>query len=116
MFLLIYEDNPTTIKYRKYLVQNEIKKSQKKNNHNLNNKIENLKNELNQHQINVGMKSLVGDALIEHLKHKESIIKNKIVKKLNNLYNGKILLKTDSDAYINLSDYTLKKMIKNYSI
>ena len=54
------------------------------------------------------MRSEVEDALIEHLKYRESIIKNKIVKKLNNLYDRKILLKTDSDAYINLSHYILK--------
>ena len=52
--------------------------------------------------------------LIEHLTNSEVVIKTRILKKLNKLYNGKILQKSESGAFINLSDHNLIKDQEKY--
>ena len=61
---------------------------------------------MTKHQITEDKRSEVNNALAEHLANKENVIKTRIVKKLNNLYDRNIFIKNDPEAFINLSDYT----------
>ena len=69
---------------------------------------------MNLQQINEQQKKEVENLLDKHLSHSENVIKTRILKKLNNLYDGNILLKSGSDAYVNLSDHILTNSQKEF--
>ena len=99
-------NDETTHEYRRYLIQREIK-----------NKTEILKNltieekrlryELDSFDIDQQLKMKVEDELNNILEFHDTSTKNNILKKLNNLYKGRIFVKNNSAAYINLSDHVL---------
>ena len=106
-------NNLSTRKYRVHLIKNEVTKRENTIKW-LKDKISSLRNQLNLYQVAEQLKTEVEERLIEHLTHSEIVIKTRIHKKLNNLYDGKILLKFDSDAFINLSDHTLTNDQKKF--
>ena len=103
----------TTMTYRKYLVEKEIKKSKQALKF-LETELGKQKQELENHHIPENIKNNINSALNEQLKHSERIIKTRIMKKLNNLYDGKIYIKEDTSGYINLSNYILTTEQKEF--
>ena len=97
---------PTTLKYRKYLIEKEIRKSKEALKF-LSTELLKHKLELDKHQLTENIKNNINRALDEQLEHSEKIIKTRITKKLSNLYDGEIYIKEDTPGYINLSNFSL---------
>ena len=96
--------NYHTKKYRQYLIEREIEKCttdiQK-----ITTEITQLKEIINNYDINPELKTPVEEEYKTLLLNHEHVTKTRIIKKLNNLYNGVIKIKDTSDSYINLSNY-----------
>ena len=76
--------------------------------------IDNLKNDINNHNINPELKATVENEMKILLQNHENVTKTRILKKLNNLYNGVIKIKETSNSYINLSNYEPNEAQKEF--
>ena len=95
-----------TLEYRKALIRKEINEGAKKKV-----KVIELKNEIvnkiEEFQCDSSIKNNVGNALQSILDNSARVQKNRILKKLNNLYRGQVVLKDKINSFINLSDHDI---------
>ena len=97
-------DDMNTLHYKKYLIEREIemKKTHLKE---LIVEEEALDRKINQFQIDPNLLSETRRLLTIEITNHDNTTKSKTLKKLNNLYGGKIFIKGNHKAFINLSDY-----------
>ena len=99
-------NDETTNEYRRYIIQREIE-NKTDILKNLTIEEKRLRNELDKFNIDQQLRMKVEDELNNILEFHDNTTKNNILKKLNNLYKGRIFVKNNSSAFINLSDHIL---------
>ena len=102
-----------TTNFRWRLVERQIEEK-KRSIGILNESIRRITTNIDNHPANEEVKNQVMTALNDDLRETDRITKVRILKKLNNLYNGEIFLKKDSDNFTNLSDHTLSEDEKEF--
>ena len=102
-----------TVEYKKKLIKREISVKE--------NILKQLYDEathqdtlINNYDFDPEVKKQVLDAQQEFIQNFTDVKKTKILKKLNNLYNGSIHIKEDINYFLNLSNYTLNENEKNF--
>ena len=97
-----------TLQYKKYLIEREIqmKKAQLRE---LLEEEEAFTRKINQFQVDQNLLSETQRLLSIELTNHNNVTKAKILKKLNNLYGGKIFIKNDHQSFINLSSYVINQ-------
>ena len=96
----------STIDFRWQLVERQIEEK-KKLTQIQNSEVLKITNEIDNHPAEAHTKTQIMTALNFDLNNTEQTTKIRILKKLNKLYNGDILLKENSDSFSNLSDHIL---------
>ena len=82
----------TTINYRKYLIRRQVTNS-KLALEKLKSKCDEINDEINNCSIETNIKTDIENSLNDNLIQAENIIKTKLLKKMNNLYEGKVTIK-----------------------
>ena len=103
----------TTLDYRKYLVNREIKLQESKLS-SMNLEKDTLEKKIEEFQYEVESKNRIKNHLNLALTNLDTAEKTKIVKKLNNLYNGQIVIKDESKSFLNLSNYQLSPIEEEF--
>ena len=103
----------TTLEYRKYLVKREIEVHENKLCHAKEEK-EYLDKKIDEFQFNLEAKNNVKLNLDQMLMNFDNSENAKIVKKLNNLYNGHLVLKEEKKSFLNLSNYQLSPVEEDF--
>ena len=103
----------TTLEYRRYLVDREIKTHENKIS-TFETELKILEEKITNFPYNQELKTRVKDSLNQIISNSEVSERTKIVKKLNELYNGHFVLKEDKKSFINLSDYPLSPLEEDF--
>lgn len=104
--------NPT-LEFRKHLMKRDLDIKSEQEDALLKSK-ENLLIRIGNFNCDVNLKSDIDVALKGILENSDKVHKCRTVKKLNNLYRGQIYLKNDVDGFVNLSDYNLTELEKEF--
>ena len=104
-------DDTTNFRWR--LVERQIEEK-KRSIGILNESIRRITTSIDNHPTDDTVKNQIMTALNDDLRETDRTTKVRILKKLNNLYNGEIFLKKDSDNFTNLSDHTLSEDEKEF--
>ena len=102
-----------TIDYKKYLIDRQINLHKKKIS-DLEKEIELLEREIEEYDFDQQLKRTTKDLLHNIIVNSETSEKTKIMKKLNNLYQGSILLKDEIKSFLNLSSYVLSPLEEDF--
>ena len=95
-----------TLQYRTYLINREISNQNVCIERLRTDKL-NLIGEINQFEFDELLKTDAKNSLAVEVQNHDDITKTRILKKLNDLYGGRLLYKNQHKSYINLSSYTL---------
>ena len=104
---------PDTIKYRRYLIERELH-LKKKDVVNLDRQREKLEYNIGNFQCDENLKNPIKIELKCILENSDRVQKTITCKKLNNLYNGQITLKSEINNFVNLSDHSLTSNEKKF--
>ena len=106
-------NDPHTNKYKIFLIERQ-KKICSEDIENLEKEVIQLEKDINQFNTPNEIKTTIYNELKLILVNYELTTKNRIIKKLNNLYNGKIKVKNAAHSYVNLSNYEPTKEQKEF--
>ena len=103
----------TTIEYKKYLVNREIKIHEDKLS-SLKLEKDNLDKKIDEFQYETELKNRIMTHLNQMMTNLETAEKTKIIKKLNTLYNGHLVFKDEKKCFLNLSNYQLAPLEEEF--
>ena len=107
------ESSREGMEYRNFVLEREIKIKENEIK-DINDEIGLLRNDISSFDVPEEMLNQSYGSLTTFLSNTESVQKTKTLKKLNNLYQGQIFLKNEINCFINMSDYTLTALEKDY--
>ena len=99
-------EDRNTYNYRRYLIQRELK-NKTEILENLSSEEKIIRTEIDDFEFDHQLKMKVDDELNNILEFYENETRKNILKKLNNLYNGRIFVKDNSVSFVNLSNRVL---------
>ena len=102
-----------TIEYRKYLIKRELRLKEETNKK-LSQEKDDLVENISEFRIDNATKNLVQAALDLILHNSDRVQRTTVTKKLNNLYHGQVYIKEGVDSFINMSDYQLNPIEKEF--
>ena len=102
-----------TKEYQRSLIQREIKQNDRTLCR-LSEELEDVKYALDQCNLDSELRNKVFNTLQDILQNSDRIQKCIVLKKLNKLYNGEIMLKGETSCFINLSDHILSQAEKDF--